>query len=214
MLIPILKNNGNTLIGITGNSNGFLHQSVDFSVLFEMEQEACPINLAPTTSTTIQMVIGDAIANALLQLRGFSSVDFLKFHPAGSLGKQLYLKVSDIMLADDLPVVHTKSPLKEVIVEMSSKRMGAVAVLNEVQQIAGIITDGDLRRMLESHTNIEHIVAKNIMSQQPKTVEPSNLAVEAMQLLKQHQIQQLLVVEKEELKGLVHWQDLLKAGIV
>ncbi len=214
VLVPILKNNGNTLIGITGNPNGFLHQAVDFSILFEMEHEACPINLAPTTSTTIQMVIGDAIANALLQLRGFSPDDFLRFHPAGSLGKQLYLKVADIMLADDLPVVDSQSPLKEVIIEMSSKRMGAVAVLNQQQQVAGIVTDGDLRRMLESHTNIEPIVAADIMSLHPKTVEPSLLAVEAMQLLQQHQIQQLLVVENLLLKGMVHWQDLLGAGIV
>lgn len=214
VLVPILQNNGNTIIGITGNPNGFLHQAVHYSILFTIEEEACPINLAPTTSTTVQMVIGDAIANALLQLRGFNSTDFLKFHPAGSLGKQLYLKVADIMVTENLPIVETESPLKKVIIEMSSKRLGAVAVLNHQQTLAGIITDGDLRRMLESHENLNPIVAADIMTRQPKTTQPETLAVEAMQIFQNHKIQQLLVVEKEALKGIIHIQDLLKEGIV
>lgn len=214
VLIPILKNNHNAIIGITGNVNGFLYKAADYPILFNIEKEACPINLAPTTSTTVQMVIGDAIANALLQLRGFSSDDFLKFHPAGSLGKQLYLTVADVMLSKNLPVVDVQNSLKEVIIEMSSKRMGAVAVLNAQQEIAGIITDGDLRRMLESHANLNQIIATDIMTKQPKTVKPSTLAVKAMQFLQQHKIQQLLVVEKKVLKGILHWQDLLTAGIV
>jgi len=213
VLIPILKSNGNTIIGITGNPNGFLHQAVHYSILFSIEEEACPINLAPTTSTTVQMVIGDAIANALLQLRGFSSTDFLKFHPAGSLGKQLYLKVADIMVVENLPIVQTNSLLKEVIVEMSSKRLGAVAVLND-QNLIGIITDGDLRRMLETHEDIQNITAADIMTKQPKTTESETLAVEAMHIFQQHKIQQLLVVEEEVLKGIIHLQDLLKEGIV
>jgi len=159
------------------------------------------------------MVIGDAIANALLQLRGFSSTDFLKFHPAGSLGKQLYLKVADIMVVEDLPLVQTNSPLKEVIIEMSSKRLGAVAVLND-EILAGIITDGDLRRMLETHVNIQKILAADIMTIQPKTTKPDTLAVEAMQVFQHYKIQQLLVVKDRDLKGIIHIQDLLKEGIV
>lgn len=214
VLIPILKSNGNTIISISGNETGFLHQKADHSILFNIEREACPINLAPTTSTTVQMVIGDAIANALLQLRGFNSDDFLKFHPSGSLGKKLYLKVTDIMIAENLPTVQLTSPLKEVIIEMSSKRMGAVAVLNDNQTIAGIITDGDLRRMLEANLQIEKIVANDIMTQQPKSIETQQLAAEALQFLRQHQIQQLLVSDNGYLQGIIHMQDLLKEGIV
>lgn len=214
VLVPILKNNKNKIIGITGNQQGFLSQQADYNIVFEIEAEACPINLAPTTSTTVQMVIGDAIANALLHLRGFKASDFLKFHPAGSLGKQLYVKIEDIMTAENLPVAFKNSPVKKVIMEMSSKRFGAVVVVNKANNIKGIVTDGDLRRMLETEADIETVVAGEIMSKKPKEIKPKALAIEGLNLMQQHQISQLLVVENKQLKGIIHLQDILKEGIV
>jgi len=204
VLVPILKNNKNKIIGITGNQQGFLSQQADYNIVFEIEAEACPI----------QMVIGDAIANALLHLRGFNVSDFLKFHPAGSLGKQLYVKIEDIMMAEHLPLAFSNSPVKKVIMEMSSKRFGAVVVVNETNNIQGIVTDGDLRRMLETEADIETVVAGEIMSKKPKEIEPKALAIEGLNLMQQHQISQLLVVENKQLKGIIHLQDILKEGIV
>jgi len=215
ILLPLLKANGNKTVAITANNSSFLAQNTDHKIVFEMEEEACPINLAPTTSTTIQMVIGDAIANGLLYLKGFTSKDFFKFHPAGSLGKKIYLRISDLVNNENLPAVYTSDSIKKVIIEMSSKRLGAVIVLNADGNIAGIVTDGDLRRMLENTFDIENYAAKDIMTEQPVVTNENKLAAEALNIMKQKKINQLIVINDEgHLVGLLHIQDILKEGII
>ena len=212
-LIPLVKNFGNAVIAITGNSTSFLGKQADYVLNTYVEKEACPNNLAPTSSTTAQLVMGDALAVCLLECRGFDSSDFAKFHPGGALGKKLYLKVADIYPNNEKPEVQPSTSIKDVIVEISSKRLGVTAV-TENNRLIGIVTDGDLRRMLESGAAIESLSAKNIMTQSPKTIAADVLAVEALEQMQTNNITQLVVTENETYLGVIHLHDLLKEGIV
>lgn len=212
-LIPLVKNFGNAVIAITGNSTSFLGKQADYVLNTYVEKEACPNNLAPTSSTTAQLVMGDALAVCLLESRGFDSSDFAKFHPGGALGKKLYLKVADIYPNNEKPEVQPSTSIKDVIVEISSKRLGVTAV-TENNRLIGIVTDGDLRRMLESGAAIESLSAKNIMTQSPKTIAADVLAVEALEQMQTNNITQLVVTENETYLGVIHLHDLLKEGIV
>jgi len=215
VLLPLLKANGNKTVAITANDSSFLAKNTDHKIVFEIEQEACPINLAPTTSTTVQMVIGDAIANSLLYIKGFTTTDFFKFHPAGSLGKKIYLRVSDLINKDNLPKAYTNDSIKKVIIEMSSKRLGAVVILDSNNNITGIITDGDLRRMLENSFNIENYTAKDIMNTEPFIINENSLAAAALDIMKKKKISQIVIVDNNDyLIGLLHVQDILKEGII
>ena len=212
VLIPLIKNYGNKIIAITGNKNSYLGEHADFFLNSYVEKEACPNNLAPTTSTTAQLVLGDALAVALLKLRDFSSVDFAKYHPGGALGKKLYLRVSDI-IKKEKPVVKLNDSIKNVIIEISTKRLGTTAVVDN-DALVGVITDGDLRRMLEKYSNIETVIAKDIMSENPKTVSKDTLAINALNTMEENNITQLLVVDDNKYIGVVHLHDLLKEGII
>lgn len=213
VLVPLIKSLGNKLIAITSNKESFLGKQSDYVLNAYVEKEACPNNLAPTTSTTAQLVIGDAFAMCLLDLRGFSSSDFARFHPGGSLGKQLYLRVSDLCEANEKPAVSPDSTIKEVIVEISEKMLGVTAVV-ENKKILGIITDGDLRRMLTKTDNIGNLKAIDIMTQNPKRIEADEMAVKAMEVMNNHGISQLLVEEKGSYKGVIHIHNLIKEGIL
>lgn len=213
VLVPLIKNGGNKLIAITANKSSFLGQQADFVLNAYIEKEACPNNLAPTTSTTAQLVIGDALAICLLDLRGFSSKDFAKYHPGGSLGKKLYLRVNDISSTNLKPQVHLDTPVKEVIVEISEKLLGVAAVVQDGKAI-GIVTDGDIRRMLNKHDNISNLTARDIMSANPKRIEGKAMAVDALELMETHGISQLLVEEKGLYAGVIHLHNLIKEGIL
>lgn len=212
-LIPLIKNFGNPIIALTGNEDSFLAKQAHHTLNTYVEKEACPNNLAPTTSTTAQLVMGDALAVCLLKRRGFDSNDFAKFHPGGSLGKKLYLKVSDIYPANDKPEVSHNTSIKDVIIEISSKRLG-VAVVTNNGELTGIVTDGDLRRMLEKSTEIDNLLAEDIMTKNPKTINENELAIDALDLMQKNNITQLVVTNNEEYKGVIHLHDLLKEGIV
>lgn len=214
VLVPLIKGFGNTLIGMVSNQASYLAQKADYVIHLCMEAEADPNNLAPTTSTTLQMAMGDALAVALLSLRGFSPAHFAKFHPGGSLGKQLYLRVGDVIHDRNKPKVYQHDNLKQVIVEISTKRLGAVAVMDDNENLIGIITDGDLRRMLEINDDVSHITAEQIMSRTPKTVNPETLAVDAFALMRKFAITQLLVIDQNRYKGIVHIHDLINEGII
>lgn len=214
VLAPLVKNFGNTLIGMVGNTQSFLAQHSDIVLNTTVEQEACPNNLAPTTSTTAQMVMGDALAVCLMELKGFNTNDFAKFHPGGTLGKKLYLRVEELSAQNAKPKVLPAASIKEVIVEMTQKRLGAAVVVNEKENILGIITDGDLRRMLEKTDTFEKLQAKDIMSSNPKTIEADVLAVNALEEMKQYNISQLVVQEKGKYAGIIHLHDLIKEGII
>lgn len=213
VLAPLIKNFKNTLIAITGNKDSFLGKQADFVLNSYVEKEACPNNLAPTTSTTAQLVIGDALAVCLLKLRGFSSDDFARFHPGGSLGKTLYLRVRDITSQNMKPQVSQETPLKDVIVEISKNMLGVTAVL-ENGEVVGIITDGDLRRMLSSTEDFTKLKAKDIMSKNPKTIKNSAMAIDALELLENNDITQLIAVDSGEYAGIVHLHNLVKEGII
>ncbi|TQI71508.1 arabinose-5-phosphate isomerase [Gramella sp. Hel_I_59] len=213
VLVPLIKNFHNVLIGLTGNKDSFLGKQADYVLNSYVEMEACPNNLAPTTSTTAQMVIGDAIAVCLLNLKGFSSRDFAKYHPGGSLGKKLYLRVSDIVSQNMVPMVSAETDVANVIIEISEKMLGVTAVL-ENDRIIGIITDGDIRRMLKDHGEIKGLKARDIMSADPKTIEQDTLAVVAMEILEKNQISQLLAVENGKYTGVVHLHNLIREGIL
>ncbi|MEQ9580552.1 MAG: KpsF/GutQ family sugar-phosphate isomerase, partial [Arenibacter sp.] len=213
MLVPLIKRGKNKLIGMTGNLDSFLAAQADFILNTYVEKEACPNNLAPTTSTTAQLVIGDALAICLLELKGFSSKDFAKYHPGGALGKKLYLRVGDIACNNQIPQVRTNSDVKSVIIEISEKMLGAAAVLED-QKIVGIITDGDIRRMLNKYDNIYGLTAKDIMSVTPKTIASDVLAVKALEIMQANNISQILVVDGENYKGIVHLHNLIKEGIL
>jgi arabinose-5-phosphate isomerase len=213
VLVPFIKNFKNTLIGITGNKDSFLGKQSDFVLNAYVEKEACPNNLAPTTSTTAQLVIGDALAVSLLHLRGFSSKDFAKYHPGGSLGKKLYLRVSDITKENLKPQVTPETNLTDVIVEISEKMLGVTAVV-ENDKIVGIITDGDLRRMITANKDFTHLKAKDIMGKNPKTIKNKAMAVDAMELMEDNGISQLLAEENEKYAGVVHLHNLIKEGII
>jgi arabinose-5-phosphate isomerase len=214
VLVPILKNFGNPLLAIVANRDSFLAQAADYVLLTPIGKEADPNNLAPTSSTTAQMTMGDALAMALLEVRGFSRQDFAQFHPGGALGKQLYLRVSDLYTQHESPAVLPDASLHATILEMTSKRLGAVAVVNEQQEILGVITDGDLRRMLEKSVDYQALSAKNIMSSSPSMIQKDALAVKALELMRQKSISQLLVAEGNVYLGMVHLHDLLREGIV
>lgn len=213
VLTPMLKALGNCLIAMVGNLNSYLASQADFVINTTVEKEASPGNPAPTSSTTAQLVMGDALAMTLLQCRGFSTQDFAKYHPGGALGKQLYLKVEDLFKQNEVPSVSVSSNLREVILEISSKRLGATAVLNG-EKLAGVITDGDLRRMLQNQQNIENLTAEEIMSLHPKTIQKETLAVDALQMMRSNSITQLLVLDGEIYKGIIHLHDILKEGII
>jgi len=214
VLIPLIKNFGNALIGMVGNIDSYLAKQSDIILNTTVEQEACPNNLSPTTSTTAQLVMGDALAVCLMELRGFSSEDFAKFHPGGMLGKKLYLRVSDIYTVNEKPSVQPDQSLKQIIVEITKKRLGATAVVNEKETLLGIITDGDLRRMLEKNTVSENITAKEIMTTEPKIIDPDILAVNAMEMMRKHEITQLLIVKEGKYLGMIHLHDLLREGFI
>ena len=213
-LVPLLKNFGNALIGMVSNRDSYLGKNATYILHTPIEKEADPNNLAPTASTTAQMVMGDALATSLLALRGFSSSDFAQFHPGGALGKQLYLRVRDIFPQHDAPSVLVSDGLKKTIVEMTSKRLGATAVLDECNNLIGVITDGDLRRLLQRDVDLHLIKAQDIMTPDPKSVEADVLAVEALQMMRELSITQLVVLEKEKYVGMIHLHDLLKEGLV
>ena len=213
VLVPLIKNYGNKIIAITGNIDSFLGLHADFALNTYVEKEACPNNLAPTTSTTAQLVMGDALAVCLQDLRGFSTKDFAKYHPGGALGKRLYLRVSDLIKNNQTPQVNTTDSIAKVIVEISERRLGVTAVL-ENDELVGIITDGDLRRMLSKTTEINHFTAKDIMGISPKTVQLNAMAIEALEKLEQNSITQILVVDaNNKYVGVVHLHDLIKEGI-
>ena len=214
VLLPLIRDFGNTLIGMAGNDKSLLAKQSDIFLNTTVSQEACPNNLAPTSSTTAQMVMGDALAVALMEVRGFKSDDFAKLHPGGALGKRLYLRVADLFIHNEKPKVKADASLKEVIMEMTSKRLGATAVTDEKNNLSGIITDGDLRRMLEKNIAPGTVLAKDIMSRNPKTIEADAMAVEALHVLRMHDISQLVVVSGKEYLGFIHLHDLLKEGII
>ncbi len=214
VLVPLIKNFGNTLIAITGNLQGYLAVNADIIINSTVQQEACPNNLAPTTSTTAQMVMGDALAVALMELKGFATKDFARYHPGGNLGKRLYLRVEDLFDAATAPKVLPTATLKEVIVEITSKRLGATAVVNENNDVEGIITDGDLRRMLEKNIFSNDIKAKDIYTKNPKQIEPEMLAIEALELMRKNDISQLVIAKNNTYSGILHLHDLVREGIV
>ncbi|WP_163514474.1 SIS domain-containing protein [Gelidibacter japonicus] len=213
VLIPLLKGAKNKLIAITGNTKSFLGQQADYVLNTFVEHEACPNNLAPTTSTTAQLVIGDALAICLVELRGFSSKDFAKYHPGGALGKRLYLRVSDLSSVNEKPQVGLNTNVKQVIVEISEKMLGVTAVVED-EKIIGIITDGDLRRMLTKSDAFIHLTAKDIMSSNPKRIDENAMAVDALELMETNEISQLLVENEGKYAGVVHLHDLIKEGII
>lgn len=215
VLLPLIKNFGNPIVGMTANKDSFLAKNSDFLLFTPMEKEACPNNLAPTTSTTLQMVMGDALAVALLYNKDFREQDFAKYHPGGSLGKKLYLRVSDIVSGNEIPLSGAEDSLKDIILEITKKRMGATAVLGENGEILGIITDGDVRRMLQNSTDISHVYAHHLMSENPKLINENEMAVKALKKMKENNISQLLVIDdQKKYKGMIHLHDLLKEGLI
>ena len=214
VLIPLINNFGNLLIGMVGNMDSYLAQKANLIINTTVEREACPNNLAPTSSTTAQMVMGDVLAVCLMELNQFNNRDFARFHPGGNLGKRLYLRVEDLSENNQKPAVLPSASLKEVIVEITQNRLGVTAVVNEENLLIGIITDGDLRRMLEKTSDISTICAANILSPDPVTISPQAMAVEALELIRQKDISQLVVAEKGKYMGIIHLHDLIREGIV
>jgi arabinose-5-phosphate isomerase len=213
VLVPLLKNFGNKLVGMVGNLESYLAKHSDYILNTTIAREACPNNLAPTTSTTAQLAMGDALAVCLLDYKGFSAKDFAKYHPGGALGKKLFLKVSDIYPNNSSPKVTSDENIVKVIVEISSNRLGAAAVVDK-SKLTGVITDGDIRRMLLNKKSIDGIKAKDIMNRSPKTVPKETMAVDALVLMKKYNISQLIVTDKEKYVGMVHLHDLVREGII
>ncbi len=213
-LLPLLARDKNKLIGMVGNKDSLLAKKADIFLNTTVSEEACLHNLAPTSSTTAQMVMGDALAITLMELKGFGTKDFARFHPGGTLGKKLYLRVSDIYIHNAKPQVGSGASLREVIMEMTSKRLGATAVVNKSQELQGIITDGDLRRMLEKNPNTSNVHARDIMSSKPTTIQKDALAVEALEILRTKDISQLPVMDGNKYAGFIHIHDLVKEGII
>ncbi len=214
VLVPLIKNFGNPLIGMVGNVHSYLAKKSDFVLNTTVEQEACPNNLAPTTSTTAQLVMGDALAVCLMEKRGFKVDDFAKLHPGGALGKKLYLRVADLYVDNERPQVKKDQSMKEVILEMTAKRLGVTAVTDKEEKLLGIITDGDIRRMLEKNTNVADITAGDIMSTKPKTITSSEMAVNALDLMRRNEIMHLVVVDNDKYLGIIHLHDLVKEGLI
>jgi len=214
VLVPLIKNFKNVLIGMIGSVDSYLAKQSDIILNTTVEQEACPNNLAPTSSTTAQLVMGDALAVCLMEMKGFNSDDFAKFHPGGTLGKKLYLRVADLYIKNEKPKLTKERSLKEVIVEISSKRLGATAVVDEDNNLLGIITDGDLRRMLEKSISLEAVTAADIMTATPKSIGAEELAVDALDLMRKRSITQLVVVENGKYLGFIHLHDLIREGLI
>ncbi len=214
VLAPLIKNVGNVLVGMVSGLDSFLAKQSDYVLKAVAEKEACPNNLAPTNSTTAQLVIGDALAVSLLETRQFTSQDFARFHPGGALGKKLYLRVNDLLIKGTAPQVKLNDDIRSVILEISSKRMGAAAVVDNENKLLGIITDGDLRRMMQQYEDVKPLNAKDIMSVLPKTIGEDELAINAFHMMEKNSITQLVVCEGEKYIGLVHLHDILKEGIV
>jgi len=214
VLVPLIKNMGNPLVAMVGNTASLLAREATYVLNTTVSQEACPNNLAPTSSTTAQMVMGDALAVTLMELKGFTSSDFAKFHPGGALGKKLYLRVFDLSNQNEKPVVTEDNTLREVIMEITEKRLGITAVLDEKGLLTGVITDGDLRRMLEKRDNLSDVKARDIMSTGPKTVEGDALAVDALDRMRKNNITQLLVTRDGAYAGVIHLHDLIKEGLI
>ena len=213
VLVPLLKRFGNKLIAITGNTTSFLGKEADFVLNTYVDSEACPINLAPTNSTTAQLVMGDAIAVCLMEMKNFTAEDFAKYHPGGALGKKLLLRVSDMLDTTHKPIVAADSTIKNVIIEISEKRLGVTAVI-ENEKVIGIITDGDIRRMLNKTENISGLTAQEIMTKNPKTIKSTDMVSDALNILEDFSITQLVVVDNGEYKGVIHLHDILKEGII
>ena len=212
-LLPFIKNMGNAVVALTGNMASFLAKESDYTLDVSVEKEACPNNLAPTSSTTAQLVMGDALAVSLLACKDFTYKDFARFHPGGTLGKRLYLKLTDILSSVSNPIVSSDSSINEVIIEISNKRLGATAVVdNDI--LSGIITDGDLRRMLGGGKDFADLKAKDIMNISPKTIAVDSLAFDALELMEQHNISQLVVVDGNKYVGIVHIHEIIKEGVV
>ena len=215
VLVPLIKNFKNILIGMVGNIDSYLAKQADIILNTTVEQEACPNNLAPTSSTTAQMVMGDALAVCLMELKGFTGDDFAKFHPGGNLGKRLYLTVADIYKMNARPFVKNSSSLKDVIVEITKGRLGATAVLDENEYLCGVITDGDIRRLLEKTDNLKTISAADIKISNPKKIEDIALAAAALEQMQQQDINQLIVINAAgSYLGLIHLHDLIREGII
>ena len=213
VLVPLLKRFGNTLIAITGNMTSFLAQGSDYVLNTTVDQEACPINLAPTNSTTAQLVMGDALAVCLMEIRGFKPEDFAVYHPGGALGKKLLLKVSDMLEHSLKPIVAADASIKKVIFEISEKRLGVTAVV-ENNKVIGIITDGDIRRMLTDRDSFADLTAKDIMTKNPKVIHSTTMVADALNILEDYKITQLIVVDNDEYQGVLHLHDILKEGII
>jgi len=213
VLVPIVKHFGNTLIAITGNITSFLAKGADFILDTTIDSESCPNNLAPTNSTTAQLVMGDALAVCLMELREFNPQDFAKYHPGGALGKKLLLRVGDMLDQSHKPEVAPETNIKKVIFEISEKRLGVTAVI-ENNKVIGIITDGDIRRMLNNNDTFAHLTAKDIMTKNPKMIQLSDMVTDALNILEDFSITQLVVLENEQYKGVLHLHDILKEGIV
>ncbi len=213
LLAPLLKLSGNKLIAMLGNVDSDLAKQADFILNTTVEKEACPHDLAPTTSTTAQLAMGDALAICLLQQKQFQTSDFARYHPGGSLGKKLYLKAGDIAAKNEKPQIHSDAPVKDIIIQISKNRLGAVAVIDD-EIIVGMITDGDIRRMLEKHTNLENIKASDLMNTNPKRIDSEELALIALETIRVNNITQILVTKNDRYYGIVHLHDLLQEGIV
>lgn len=214
VLVPLLKRRGAQLVALVSNTQSYLAKQADYILNATIGEEACPNNLAPTTSTTVHLALGDALAVCLLELKNFTDRDFAELHPGGALGKQLYLKVSDLVPNHDLPLVRPSTPLKDVILEISSKRLGCTAVVDDEMRLLGIITDGDLRRMLQKDVDLRTARASDIMTKTPKTIDFNEYAVKALHMMQESSITQLAVVSQDKVVGFVHLHDLLKEGIV
>lgn len=214
VLVPLIKNFGNPLLAIVGNTSSYLAKKANYIFDTTVQQEACPNNLAPTTSTTAQLVMGDAIAVCLMEKKGFEVEDFAKLHPGGTLGKKLYLRVCDLYPDNEKPEVNENDSLKHVIVEMTRKRLGVTAVTNDERSLVGIITDGDLRRMLEKEENFQQLHAKDIMTKNPKSIDAAEMAVNALDIMRQNEIMQLVVTENNKYVGILHLHDLVKEGLI
>lgn len=214
VIVPLIKRTGSSLVALVSNTDSYLARNADYLLDATISEEACPNNLAPTTSTTAHLAMGDALTVCLLELRNFTSKDFARFHPGGSLGKQLYMKVSDICVNNEVPTVLKSTLLKDTIVEISSKRLGATAVVDDEKKLLGIITDGDIRRAMERSEDVNRVTAGEIMSGIPKTVDWNEFAVGALNLMQQNSISQVIVLKDDTVAGFVHLHDLLKEGII
>ena len=214
VLAPLVKNFGNKLIGMVGNMQSYLAAHADVVINTTVSQEACPNNLAPTTSTTAQMVMGDVLAICLIEVKDFKTVDFARFHPGGALGKRMYLKCGDLIKLHEKPFVTEDESIKNVIVEISRKRLGATVILDKDEKPIGIVTDGDVRRMFEKYDNFINLKAKDIMSINPKMIQKNLLAVEALEIMKAFNITQIVVMNNKEYAGILHLHDLIKEGII